>query len=153
MSAKADSLDHHEDHKPNFFVRWFFSTNHVDISIEKISKGTLDTLDPKIDSEKDRIDRSLEPEALADIRNTEEGIITKVIERPDLLDIYDEYDEFTPSDREMRDYQEILDDLYDKNDSDPEWKKKALVEALPTEYDGVTCEPLTYTLFPDELFV
>ena len=26
MSAKADSLDHHEDHKPNFFVRWFFST-------------------------------------------------------------------------------------------------------------------------------
>ena len=31
MSAKADSLDHHEDHKPNFFVRWFFSTNHKDI--------------------------------------------------------------------------------------------------------------------------
>ena len=105
------------------------------ISIEKISKGTLDTLDPKIDSEKDRVDRSLEPKALADIRNTEEGIITKVIERPDLLDIYDEYDEFTPSDREMRDYEEILDDLYDKNDSDPEWKKKALVEALAKEED------------------
>ena len=30
----------------------------------------------------------------------------------------------------MRDSQEILDDLYDKNDSDPEWKKKALVEAI-----------------------
>ena len=48
---------------------------------------------------------------------------------------YDEYDEFTPSDREMRDYEEILDDLYDKNDSDPEWKKKALVEALAKEED------------------
>ena len=31
MSAKSDSLDHHEDHKPNFFIRWFFSTNHKDI--------------------------------------------------------------------------------------------------------------------------
>ena len=54
---------------------------------------------------------------------------------PELLDIYDEYDEFTPSDREMRDYEEILDDLYDKNDSDPEWKKKALVELLAKEED------------------
>ena len=44
---------------------------------------------------------------------------------PELLDIYDEYDEFTPSDREMRDYEKILDDLYDKNDSDPEWKKES----------------------------
>jgi hypothetical protein len=30
----------------------------------------------------------------------------------------------------MRDSKEILEDLYDKNDSDPEWKKKALVDAI-----------------------
>ena len=35
----------------------------------------------------------------------------------------------------MQDYEDILDDLYDKNDSDPEWKKKALVEALAKEED------------------
>ena len=35
----------------------------------------------------------------------------------------------------MRDYEKILDDLYDKNDSNPEWKKKALVEALEKEED------------------
>ena len=23
--------DHHDDHTPPFFVRWFFSTNHKDI--------------------------------------------------------------------------------------------------------------------------
>ena len=113
-----------------FWQGWFFSTNHVDISIEKISKGTLDTLDPKIDSEKDRIDRSLEPEALADIRNTEEGIITKVIERPDLLDIYDEYDEFTPGIEQLENYEEILEDLKDETNSDPYWKKNALQRAL-----------------------
>src|SRR5690348_15434078 len=41
MSTTADSLhlrpheahgaEHHEDHKPSFFVRWFMSTNHKDI--------------------------------------------------------------------------------------------------------------------------
>ena len=31
MSTTATSLDDHHDHKPNFFVRWFFSTNHKDI--------------------------------------------------------------------------------------------------------------------------
>ena len=31
MSTAATSLDDHHDHKPNFFVRWFFSTNHKDI--------------------------------------------------------------------------------------------------------------------------
>ena len=30
----------------------------------------------------------------------------------------------------MTDYKESLDDLYDRNNSDPEWKKKALVSAV-----------------------
>ena len=71
-----------------------------------------------------------EPLILHDEKNQAAKIDTRVTLRPELLDIYDEYDEFTPSDREIKDSQEILDDLYDKNNSDPEWKKKALVEAL-----------------------
>ena len=31
MSTIATSPNDHHDHKPNFFVRWFFSTNHKDI--------------------------------------------------------------------------------------------------------------------------
>ena len=31
MNTTATSLNDHHDHKPNFFVRWFFSTNHKDI--------------------------------------------------------------------------------------------------------------------------
>ena len=95
----------------------------------------MDTLDPQVDLTKDRIDFQKEPAILHDNRNEKEAIKTRVEARPELLDIYDEYDEFTPSDREMQDYEDILDDLYDKNDSDPEWKKKALVEALAKEED------------------
>ena len=113
-----------------FWRGWFYSTDHVDIALNNIHLASLDTLDPQINLAKDRVDFENEPLILHDQRNEAAKIETRVTERPELLDIYNEYDEFTPSDREMIDSKEILDDLYDKNDSDPEWKKKALVEAI-----------------------
>ena len=113
-----------------FWRGWFYSTDHVDIALNNIHLASLDTLDPQVNLAKDRVDFENEPLILHDQRNEAAKIKTRVTERPELLDIYNEYDEFTPSDREMRDSKEILEDLYDKNDSDPEWKKKALVEAI-----------------------
>ena len=113
-----------------FWRGWFYSTDHVDIALNNIHLASLDTLDPQVNLAKDRVDFESEPLILHDQRNEAAKIKTRVTERPELLDIYNEYDEFTPSDREMEDSKEILDDLYDKNDSDPEWKKKALVEAI-----------------------
>ena len=113
-----------------FWRGWFYSTDHVDIALNNIHLASLDTLDPQINLAKDRVDFENEPLILHDQRNEAAKIETRVTERSELLDIYNEYDEFTPSDREMGDSKEILEDLYDKNDSDPEWKKKALVEAI-----------------------
>jgi len=113
-----------------FWRGWFFSTDHVDIALNNIHLASLDTLDPQVNLAKDRVDFENEPLILHDERNEAAKIETRVTERPELLDIYDEYDEFTPSDREIKDSQEVLEDLYDRNDSDPEWKKKALVEAI-----------------------
>jgi hypothetical protein len=113
-----------------FWNGWFFSTDHVDISINNIYEATLDTLNPEENLKKDRQDFKNEPKMISDIRNIDEGIIERVTVRPELLDIYDQYDKFTPSEREMGDYEDILDDLYDRNNSDPEWMKKALTEAI-----------------------
>ena len=118
-----------------FWRGWFYSTDHVDIALNNIHLASLDTLDPQVNLAKDRVDFENEPLILHDQRNEAAKIETRVTERPELLDIYNEYDEFTPSDREMRDSKEVLDDLYDKNDSDPEWKKKALVEAIEKNED------------------
>ena len=118
-----------------FWRGWFYSTDHVDIALNNIHLASLDTLDPQVNLAKDRVDFENEPLILHDQRNEAAKIKTRVTERPELLDIYNEYDEFTPSDREMRDSKEVLDDLYDKNDSDPEWKKKALVEAIEKDED------------------
>ena len=113
-----------------FWRGWFYSTDHVDIALEKVFKASLDTLDPKKDLEKDRSDFYDEPLVIHDEKNLSAGVRQRVEERPQLLDIYDEYDEFTPSKREIRDYEDVLEDLYDRNDSDPEWRKKALIKAL-----------------------
>ncbi|MDB4253615.1 M1 family metallopeptidase [Gammaproteobacteria bacterium] len=113
-----------------FWRGWFYSTDHVDIALNNIHLASLDTLDPQINLAKDRVDFENEPLILHDERNETAMIETRVTKRPELLDIYDQYDEFTPSDREIKDSQEVLEDLYDRNDSDPEWKKKALVEAI-----------------------
>ena len=118
-----------------FWRGWFYSTDHVDIALNNIHLASLDTLDPQVNLAKDRVDFENEPLILHDQRNEAAKIETRVTERPELLDIYNEYDEFTPSDREMGDSKEILEDLYDKNDSDPEWKKKALVEAIEKDED------------------
>ena len=31
MSSDSLAMNDHHDHKPGFFTRWFFSTNHKDI--------------------------------------------------------------------------------------------------------------------------
>lgn len=113
-----------------FWNGWFFSTDHVDIALKSVYEASLDSLNPADNLKKDRNDFNNEPKMLFDERNKSEQIAERVNLRPELLDIYDEYDPFTPSKREMGDYDDILDDLYDKNNSDPEWKKKALESAI-----------------------
>ena len=113
-----------------FWKGWFFTTDHVDIAINKIYEASLDTLNPEVDLARDREEKNQEPPTLADLRNTEEGIITRVEERPELLDIYDEYDEFTAGDKELKQYERSMKGLTDPNASDPDWKSKTLEEAL-----------------------
>jgi len=113
-----------------FWNGWFFSTDHVDIALESVYEASLDSLNPADNLKKDRDDFNNQPKMLFDERNKSEQIAERVNLRPELLDIYDKYDPFTPSKREMGDYDDILDDLYDKNNSDPEWKKKALEIAI-----------------------
>ena len=84
-----------------FWRGWFYSTDHVDIALNNIHLASLDTLDPQVNLAKDRVDFENEPLILHDQRNEAAKIETRVTERPELLDIYNEYDEFTPSDREM----------------------------------------------------
>ncbi len=97
-----------------FWRGWFYTTDHVDIAVERIERFTPRTMDPDVDQPLDLAERDEEPESLSKQRN--EGITRRTDLYPQLLDFYNEFDELevTPGDR--RRYQSFLEDLEDDED-------------------------------------
>ena len=100
-----------------FWRGWFYSTDHVDISIDNVVHGTLDTKDPRIENERKRSEKSDEPTYLTDERNAD---IPKAVEEdPSLLDFYNENDEFAYGDKQIEEYEKKVEAL------EP-WRREAL---------------------------
>ncbi len=105
-----------------FWRGWFYSTDHVDLSIDRIWKLRLDTQDPDIDFERRRQEEKDKPFSVTVERNRGEHKLW-VEANPDIRDFYDENDRFTVTNRERNEYQAILQDLED-------WERAALERAL-----------------------
>lgn len=106
-----------------FWRGWFYSTDHVDISLDKISKLRLDTHDPDIDFERLRQEELDKPLSLTDERNKAEGKELWVERFSDITDFYDENDRFTVTNKERNKYQKFLKKL-------KPWERKALDRAV-----------------------
>ena len=100
-----------------FWRGWFYSTDHVDISIDNIVHGTLNTKDPRIEKEREREEEAEEPTYLTDRRNA--GIDKFVEVDPSLLDFYNENDEFAYGDKQIEAYEKEQEELED-------WEREAL---------------------------
>jgi hypothetical protein len=89
-----------------FWRGWFYTTDHVDIAIEKVRLLRLETRDPEVDKGATRAERKGQPRTLAQQRN--EAVPKRVDEIPSLLDFYNKFDELevTAADRER--YQKLL---------------------------------------------
>ncbi|MBJ2136668.1 M1 family metallopeptidase [Paraglaciecola chathamensis] len=94
-----------------FWRGWFYTTDHVDISLDKISKLRLDTKDPDIDFARQRQEELDKPMSVTDERNKAEGKELWVDRFPDILDFYDENDRFTVTNKERNKYNKFLKDL------------------------------------------
>jgi hypothetical protein len=106
-----------------FWRGWFYSTDHVDISLDTIYKLRLDTKDPDIDFSRQRQDELDKPVSLTDERNKSEGKELWVERFPDIKDFYDENDRFTVTNKERNKYQKFLKKL------DP-WERTAFERAV-----------------------
>ncbi|AKS41307.1 M1 family metallopeptidase [Wenzhouxiangella marina] len=105
-----------------FWRGWFYSTDHVDISIDRVYRLRLDTEDPDIDFDRLRQEEADKPLSLTVERNREEGDLW--IERnPDIRDFYDDNDQFTVTNRERNAYRDFLEGLDD-------WERAALERAV-----------------------
>jgi hypothetical protein len=102
-----------------FWHGWFYTTDHVDISLDKIYKLRLDTKNPDIDYERLRQEEKLKPEPLFEIHNRQEGRKLWVELNSDLDDFYDDNDEFTVTNKERNKYTKMLADFDD-------WERETL---------------------------
>ncbi len=100
-----------------FWRGWFYSTDHVDISIDKVTEGTVDTLDPDIEKTLQREETESEPLSLSIERNRG---IEKAVERdPSLLDFYNKNDEFAVAEKDRKAFKDKVEGLED-------WEAEAL---------------------------
>ena len=106
-----------------FFRGWFYSTEHVDISLDKISKLRLDTKDPDIDFDRLRQEELDKPISLTDERNKAESQELWVQRFPDITDFYDTNDRFTATNKERNKYKKFLKKL-------KPWEKVAFERAV-----------------------
>ena len=106
-----------------FWRGWFYTTDHVDISLDKVYKLRLDTEDPDIDYARERQFEKDKPMSLTVERNQEEGRKLWVERFPDITDFYDENDQFTVTNKERNKYQSWLKKL------EP-WERKAFERAV-----------------------
>ncbi|MEZ5553348.1 MAG: M1 family metallopeptidase [Pseudomonadales bacterium] len=113
-----------------FWRGWFYSTDHVDISIDRVTHLKVNTKNPDVEYPWLREQYLDEPVSRTDLNNAAEGKPKRTERMPELLDFYNENDPFTVSNKDRNAYAEYLKSLEDPKNSTPDWKKRVLEKAI-----------------------
>ncbi|WNC67671.1 M1 family metallopeptidase [Thalassotalea nanhaiensis] len=106
-----------------FWYGWFYTTDHVDISVDSVYKLRLDTKNPDIDYDRRRQEHLEKPSSLHVDRNTAAGVKTWLELNEDVSDFHDDNDRWTVTNKERNKYKEMLNKL------EP-WERKAFERAV-----------------------
>jgi len=116
-----------------FWRGWFYSTDHVDISVDRVFILRIDTKDPDIDFDRRREEELDKPFSILVMRNEKEGKQLWIDKNEDVKDFYDENDRFTVTNADRNEYTEFLDGLED-------WEKLALARAVDEDQNYYVLE-------------
>lgn len=116
-----------------FWRGWFYTTDHVDISLDRVYEMRLDTEDPDVDFARLREIKESEPPSVFVEKNREEGRRSWVQRNPEVRDFYDENDEFTVTPVERKRYEEFLAGLED-------WERATLERAVDEDLNYYVLE-------------
>ncbi len=106
-----------------FWRGWFYSTDHVDISIDRVYQLKLDTKNPDIDFNRRREEEADKPAKVGVRLNKKAELETWVDRHPDIKDFYDENDIYTVTNKDRNEYRSFLTGLED-------WERNAFERAL-----------------------
>ncbi|MEJ7701094.1 MAG: hypothetical protein WKF71_15825 [Pyrinomonadaceae bacterium] len=92
-----------------FWRGWFYTTDHVDISIENVRLYQINTQNPDVEKEFLRKQENARPKTLSQQRN--ENLPKRIDQYPSLRDFYNDFDEFKVTDVERQNYQAFVGSL------------------------------------------
>lgn len=96
-----------------FWRGWFFTNDHVDLSLDAVEYMRMAPMDPENRKAEQRADKAFEPMDISYERN-KTAIKETVVERdPATRDFYNEYDPLVPDAIDAHDYKDQLDQLSD----------------------------------------
>ena len=107
-----------------FWRGWFYTTDHVDISIDSVRKVHFDTKNPYVEKPKQKQDRDQEPPTVDSQRNKD--LVKRTDSFPELLDFYNEYDRLNVTDDDKQAYDKFIEKLTDE--------QRQALEDLPYAY-------------------
>jgi len=94
-----------------FWHGWFYTTDHVDISLDRVYEMKLEDMNPEVVFSNDREFEQDKPTPLFEERNKEAGMDPWVERNKDISDFYDKHDRFTVTNAERNEYKQLLADL------------------------------------------
>ena len=109
-----------------FWRGWFFTTDHVDMAIDKVEWYQADTRNPEIEKPFQREQEEKKPAYISDIRNREDIAETAVERDPSLEDFYNTYDPYAVTLLDEEAYEDYLATLTDE--------EKALLDSAVQYY-------------------
>ena len=94
-----------------FWRGWFYTTDHVDISIDKVSWYRVDSENPEIEKPAQEAMHNAKPEFLGDTKNKTD--IKKTREEKDgtITDFYNQYNRFEITSVDVEEYQSMMSEL------------------------------------------
>jgi hypothetical protein len=95
-----------------FWRGWFYTTDHVDMSIENVRLFQINTQNPEVEKDILRRQANELPRTLSQQRN--ESIPKRIDQYSSLRDFYNDYDQFKVTERDQQAYQQFLSTLNEK---------------------------------------
>jgi Peptidase family M1 domain len=95
-----------------FWRGWFYSVDHVDVSIDEVKWLQLDTRDPAIEKKKNK--QKEDEQAKTTTKELNQAVPKRVDRFPELKDFYDSFDETTVLPSEKKKFDALVKELLDQ---------------------------------------
>lgn len=92
-----------------FWRGWFYTNDHVDISLDDVKLYTIDSRDPAVVNRRRQEAEAAQPQTMSQLRNA--SLPKWVEQHPEVRDFYDHFDETTVLPSERSAYESFLQDL------------------------------------------